>query len=114
MYNSFYDFFTSPFLQIYLVTFRFVCVIVFATLTFLGDRLQNMEQEPPPQSIRSEIISAVKKMNTAGKAPEGGNDCIPAELYKAGGDAVMEAVEKICLDIYGYWEMGGWLDSVRF
>ena len=56
------------------------------------------EKEPPP--LRSEIVVAVKKLNN-GKAP--GHDGIPAELYKCGGDSMIDVIHQMCLDI---WDTG--------
>ena len=56
------------------------------------------EQEPPP--LRSEVARAIHR--TASRKATGPDE-VPAELFKAGGDTVLDRMHRICVAI---WETG--------
>jgi len=64
------------------------------------------EQEPPP--LRSEIARAIRQ--TASRKATGPNE-VPAELFKAGGQTVLDRVHKICAAI---WETSEWPEEWTF
>ena len=57
-------------------------------------------QEPPP--LRSEVAHAVRR--TASRKATGPDE-VPAELFKAGGETVLDRMHGICVAI---WETGEW------
>ena len=64
------------------------------------------EQEPPP--LRSEVARAIHR--TASRKATG-PDKVPAELFKAGGDTVLDRMHRICVAI---WETGEWPEEWTF
>jgi len=60
--------------------------------------MNSREKEPP--LLRSEVVQAVYQTSTR-KSP--GPDNIPAELFKEGGDIVIDKLHEICLQV---WETG--------
>ena len=64
-----------------------------------GIEQEYWEQEPPP--LRSEVARAIRQ--TASRKATG--DEVPAELFKAGGEMVLDRMHRICVTI---WETGEW------
>ena len=58
------------------------------------------EQEPPP--LRSDVARAIRQ--TASRKATGADE-VPAELFKAGGETVLDRMHRICVAI---WETGEW------
>ena len=65
-----------------------------------GIEQEYWEQEPPP--LRSEVARAIRQ--TASRKATG-PDKVPAELFKAGGETVLDRMHRICVAI---WETGEW------
>ena len=64
------------------------------------------QQEPPP--LRSEVARAIRQPASR-KAT--GPDEVPAELFKAGGETVLDRMHRICVTI---WETGEWPEEWTF
>ena len=62
--------------------------------------------EPPP--LRSEVPRAIHQ--TASRKATGPDD-VPAELFKAGGETVLDRMHRICVAI---WETGEWPEEWTF
>jgi hypothetical protein len=58
------------------------------------------EREPPP--LRSEVARAIRQ--TASRKSTGPDE-VPAELFKEGGESVLDRMHRICVAI---WETGEW------
>jgi len=65
-----------------------------------GIEQEYWEQEPPP--LRSEVARAIRQ--TASRKATG-LDEVPAELFKAGGETVIDRMHRMCVAI---WETGEW------
>jgi len=63
-----------------------------------GTEQQYREQDPPP--LRSEVARAIRQTASC-KAT--GRDEVPAELFKADGETVLDRMHRICVAI---WETG--------
>ena len=64
------------------------------------------EQEPPP--LHSEVARAIRQ--TASRKATGPEE-VPAELFKAGGETVLDRMHRICVAI---WETGEWPEEWTF
>jgi len=64
------------------------------------------EQEPPP--LHSEVACAIRQ--TASRKATGPDE-VPAELFKAGGETVLDRMHRICVAI---WETGEWPEELTF
>jgi len=64
-----------------------------------GIEQEYWEQEPPP--LPSKVARAIRQ--TASRKATG--DEVPAELFKAGGEMVLDRMHRICVAI---WETGEW------
>jgi len=62
-----------------------------------------LEQEPP--LLRSEVARPIRQ-TASGKAID--SDEVPAKLFKAGGETVLDILHKICVAI---WETGEWSEE---
>jgi len=71
-----------------------------------GIEQEYCEQEPPP--LRSEAARAIRQ-RACRKAT--GPDQVPAELFKTGGDTVLDRMHRICVAI---WETGEWPEEWTF
>ena len=71
-----------------------------------GTEQEYWEQEPPP--LRSEVARAIRQ--TASRKATG-HDEVPAELFKAGGETVLDRMHRICVAI---WETGEWPEEWTF
>ena len=73
-----------------------------------GKRIEQeyWEQEPPP--LRSEVSRAI---HHTGSRKATGPDEVPAELFKAGGETVLDRMHRICVAI---WETGEWPEEWTF
>jgi len=69
-----------------------------------GIEQEYWEQEPPP--LRSEVARAIRQ--TASRKATG-RDEVPAELFKAGGETVLDRMHRICV-----WETGEWPEEWMF
>jgi len=69
-----------------------------------GIEQEYWEQEPPP--LRSEVAHAIRQ--TASRKATG-RDEVPAELFKAGGETVLDRMHRICV-----WETGEWPEEWMF
>jgi hypothetical protein len=61
------------------------------------------EREPPP--LRTEVAKAIRD-TASGKST--GPDEVPVELFKTGGDTVLDRMHRICVAL---WETGEWPDD---
>ena len=68
-----------------------------------SQQADSYEREPPP--LRTEVLRA---MNQTASHKSPGSDDIPAELFKAGGDATVDRMHRICTAL---WETGEWPDD---
>ena len=64
------------------------------------------EQEPPP--LHAEVARAIRQ--TASRKATGPDE-VPAELFKAGGETVLDGMHRICVAI---WETGEWPEDWTF
>ena len=64
------------------------------------------EQEPPP--LRSEVARAIRQ--TANRKATGPDE-VPAELFKAGRETVLDRMHRRCVAIY---ETGEWPEEWTF
>jgi len=71
-----------------------------------GTEQEYWEQEPPP--LRSEVARAIRQ--TASRKATGPDE-VPAELFKAGGEMVLDRMHRICVAI---WETGEWPEEWTF
>jgi len=71
-----------------------------------GIEQEYWEQKPPP--LHSEVARAIRQ--TASRKATG-RDEVPAELFKAGGETVLERMHRICVAI---WETGEWPEKWTF
>ena len=70
-----------------------------------GIEQEYWEQEPPP---RSEVARAIRQ--TASRKGTGPDE-VPAELFKAGGETVLDRMHRICVAI---WETDEWPEEWTF
>jgi len=71
-----------------------------------GIEQEYWEQEPPP--LRSQVARAIcQTANCKATGP----DEIPAELFKAGGETVLDRMHRVCVAI---WETGEWPEEWTF
>jgi len=71
-----------------------------------GIEQEYWEQEPPP--LRSEVTRAIRQtVSCKATSP----DEVPAELFKAGGETVLDRMHRICVAI---WETGEWPEEWTF
>ena len=71
-----------------------------------GIEQEYWQQEPPP--LRSEVAHAIRQ--TASRKATGPDE-VPAELFKAGGETVLDRMHRICVVI---WETGEWPEEWTF
>ena len=71
-----------------------------------GIEQEYWEQEPPP--LRSEVARAIRQ--TASRKATGPDE-VPAELFNAGGETVLDRMHRICVTI---WETGEWPEEWTF
>jgi len=71
-----------------------------------GIKQEYWKQESPP--LRSEVARSVRQ--TAGRKATGPDE-VPAELFKAGGETVVDRMHIICVAI---WETGEWPEEWTF
>jgi len=71
-----------------------------------GIEQEYWEQEPPP--LRLEVARAVRQ--TASRKATGPDE-VPAELFKAGGETVLDRMQRICVAIS---ETGEWPEEWTF
>ena len=71
-----------------------------------GIEQEYWEQEPLP--LRSEVARAIRQ--TASRKATGPDE-VPAELFKAGGETVLDRMNRICVAI---WETGEWPEEWTF
>src|SRR5688572_16803738 len=67
------------------------------------EHITGYEREPPP--LRSEVARAIRQV-ASGKTA--GPDGVPAELFKYGGEKILEKMHYICTAL---WEDGEWPDD---
>jgi len=71
-----------------------------------GIEQEYWEQKPPP--LRLEVARAIRQTaSRKATAP----DEVPAELFKAGGETVLDRMHRICVAI---WETGEWPEEWTF
>jgi len=71
-----------------------------------GTEQEYWEKEPPP--LHSEVAGAIRQ--TASRKATDPDD-VPAELFKAGGEAALDRMHRICVAI---WESGEWQEEWTF
>jgi len=71
-----------------------------------GIEQEYWEQEPLP--LRSEVARAIRQ--TASRKATGPDE-VPPELFKAGGETVLDRMHRICVAI---WETGEWPEKWTF
>jgi len=76
------------------------CDVLYSDEKGKGIEQEYSEQEPPP--LRSEVARAIRQ--TASRKATGPDE-VPAELFKAGEETVLDRMHRICVAI---WETGEW------
>ena len=71
-----------------------------------GIEREYWEKEPPP--LRSEVARAIRQ--TASRKATGPDE-VPAELFKAGRETVLDRMHRICVAI---WKTGEWPEEWTF
>jgi len=71
-----------------------------------GIEQEYLEQKPPPLHV--EVARAIRQ--TASRKATGPDD-VPAELFKAGGETILDRMLRICVTI---WETGEWPEEWMF
>jgi len=71
-----------------------------------GKERKGTEQEPP--QLHSQVARVVRQ---AASRKATGPDEVPAELFKAGGETVLDRMHRICV---AFWETGHWPEDWTF
>ena len=73
-----------------------------------GKGIEQEYWEQEPSTLRSEVARAIR--HTASRKTTGPDE-VPAELFKAGGETVLDRMHRICVAI---WETGEWPEEWKF